>query len=192
MKTFTFFLLLLLIATGAFAGMLYAHVAPVTDLASKVPGAGPVLSTLGIVPDTMPGNSELSPTDQVGRITSQRPFHQRLVTLPRHHPRQKPVGLAKYDVPTINTAGSPRKTFSLARLYNNMPPAFVAKMMTHRSDAEAARELSAMDEVKAGRVLADIQPLRAAKITAAMTGESIDSNPSSTKSHRDDSGIAIE
>jgi hypothetical protein len=49
-----------------------------------------------------------------------------------------------------------------------------------------------MDEVKAGRVLADIQPLRAAKITAAMTGESIDSNPSSTKSHRDDSGIAIE
>jgi hypothetical protein len=190
MKTFTFFILLVLIATGAFAGMLYAHVVPVTDLADRVPGAGRALASLGLYPSSStPSTTELSPDDQLGQPITVAP-NQRTVHFARHHARVRPTGLARYDNPSLNTADAPTITARLARIYDTMPSSLVAKILTHQSDNEAARELSAMNESKAGQVIAKMETMRAARVTAVMAGQT---EPSAKRSQsQDQSGIAID
>jgi hypothetical protein len=198
MKTFTFFILLLLIATGAFAGMLYAHVVPVSDLADRVPGAGSALASLGLYPSpptTTPASNEIAPPNQTSQTG--QPGQQNVAAQPQ--PLPQPPTMVHYTHHRSHShrselnrledaARGPEVTARLARIYDTMPASFVARIIAHQSDYEAARELSAMDENKAGEVIASLDPMRAARIAAVMAGQS---EPTSSSSGSSDE-VSIE
>jgi flagellar motility protein MotE (MotC chaperone) len=192
MKTLGFFVLTLLVAVGVFAGLLYWQIVPAAPIANSSPIAATALQDLGLYsPAVQPAFETASPESTKSADSAEQKTldaekvqldaeKKELFDQTRQSYAPRPKHVKHYDDASSVESELPLSP-KLADIYDTMSPEALVAIFDKQTDSEVVRALNAMDEKKAGEVLAAMPSVRAAKL-AAILGRPAVSPPADTAS----------
>ena len=179
MKIVGIFLGIVLCLVGVFAGLLFTHKIPAAKLAKTSPAVAGVLTKLGlyhsaknikIAAATASSDNSSSPT-AAPTISKDDADEKQSLDAERQQIAAERDALNKARSAPAPAAPLAALAPKLADIYDTMSPDDLARIFAKQGDSQVVSALSAMDEKKAGKVMAALPADRAAKLALLLNSQ---------------------
>ena len=179
MKIVGIFLGIVLCLVGVFAGLLFTHKIPAAKLAKASPAVAGALTKLGLYhsPKNMKLASSAASTDTAPSssaapaISKDDADEKQSLDAERQQIAAERDALNKARSAPASAAPPAALAPKLADIYDTMSPDDLARIFAKQGDSQVVSALSAMDEKKAGKVMAALPADRAAKLALMLNSQ---------------------
>ncbi len=172
MKIVGIFLGIVLCLVGIFAGLLFTHKIPAAKLAKASPAAAGILTKLGLYHTAKSAKAAAASKPDSSTASASAPAmskddadEKQSLDAERQQIAAERDALDKSRSASTATPAQPTTLApKLADIYDTMSPDDLARIFAKQGDNQVVLALSAMDEKKAGKVMAALPADRAAKL----------------------------